>query len=135
MCVVFMCSSDLVACQHVHVSLMGNLDVIGGIPWLSETDGALCLTCREDHETLCHFFFDCPTFSPNFDSLWCNLHSKTSNFNATDGIQISQFITSLDRFHKTLFLLGCLHFDNTTDTSVNKFMSLQLQRYTHICRI
>ena len=23
-----------------------------------------CFTCREDSKTLCHFFFDCPTFKP-----------------------------------------------------------------------
>ena len=54
-------------------------------------------------------FFDCPTFKPNFDSLWCNMLSKASNFNATDGTQVlSEFISNLDRFHKTLLLLVCL---------------------------
>ena len=49
---------------------------------------------------------------------------KASNLNAADGTQISQFITNLDRFH-TLLLLGCLRlpFDNTTVTSVNKFIA------------
>ena len=70
-------------------------------------------------------FFDCPTFKPNFDSLWCNLILKASNLNATDGTQISQFITNLDWFHKALLLLGCLRlpFDNTTVTSINKFIA------------
>ena len=47
-----------------------------------------------------------------------------SNLNAAFGTQISQFITNLDRFHKTLLLLGCLRlpFDNTTVTSINKFI-------------
>ena len=67
---------DMVACRHVQVRLMGNFGLNGGIPWLAETDGSLCFTCREDNKTLCHFFFDCPTFKPNFDSLWCNLFLK-----------------------------------------------------------
>ena len=36
-----------------------------------------------------HFFFDCPTFKPNFDSFWCNLLLRASNLNAADGTQIS----------------------------------------------
>ena len=116
---------DLVARRHVQVRLMGNFGLNGDIPWLAETDGSLCFTCREDSETLCHFFFDCPTFKSNFDSLCCNLLLKASNLNATDGTQISQFITNLDRFHKMLLLLGCLRlpFDNTTVTSINKFIA------------
>ena len=100
---------------------MGNFGLNGGIPWLAETDGSLCFICREDNKTLCHFFFDCPTFKPNFDSFWCNLLLKAFNLNAANGTQISQFITN----HKMLLLLGCfcLPFDNTTVTSSNKFIA------------
>ena len=99
---------------HVQVRSMSNFGLKGGILWLVETDGSLCFTCREDDATLCYFFFDCPTFKPNFHSLWCNLPLKASNLNASDGTQISQSITSLYQFHKTLLLLGCLRlpFDN-----------------------
>ena len=71
-----------------------------------------------------HFVISFLTVSP-FDSLWCNLLSKASNCNPTDGTQISQFITNLDRFHKTLLLLECLRlpFNNTTVTSINKFIA------------
>ena len=51
---------DLVARRHVQVRLMGNLVLNGRIPWLAETDGALCFTCREDNETLCQFFLTGP---------------------------------------------------------------------------
>ena len=114
---------DLVSRRHVQVRLMGNFGLNGGIPWLAETNGSFCFTCREDNKALCYFFFNCPTFKPNFDLLWCNLLLKASNLNASNGTQISQFITNLDRFQKTLLLLGCLRlpFDNTTVTSINKF--------------
>ena len=97
---------------------------------MAGTDGSLCFTSREDNETLCHFFFDCPTFKPNFASFWCNLLLKASNLNATDGTQISQFITNLDRFHKTLLLLGCLRlpFGNTTVNSINKFIASAVEK-------
>ena len=98
---------DLIACRHVQVRLMGNFSLNGGIPWLAETNASLCFTCREDNKTLCHLFFDCPTFKPNFDLLWCKLLLKASSLNVVDGTQISQFITSLDLFHKTILLLGC----------------------------
>ena len=67
-------------------------------------------------------FFDYPTFKPYFDSLSCNQLLKASNLNATDGAQLSQFITNLDQFHKALLLLGChrLPFDNITVTSTNQ---------------
>ena len=115
---------DLVARRHVQVKLMGNFGLNGGIPWLAETDGSLCFTCREDNETLCHFL-TAPLSSQFFDSLWCNLLLKASNLNAADETQISQFITNLDRFHKMLLLLGCLRlpFNNTTVISINKFIA------------
>ena len=47
---------DLVARRQVHVRLMGNFGLNGGIPWLAETDSSLCFTCREDNETLVNFF-------------------------------------------------------------------------------
>ena len=100
---------------------MGNFGLNGGIPWLAETDGCLCFICREDNETLCHFGFDCSTFKPNFDSLWCNLLLIATNLNAVDGTQISQFIPNLDRFHKTFLFLGCLRLPFVT--SSNKFIA------------
>ena len=117
--------SDLVARQHVWVRLMGNFSLNGGIPWLVETDGSLCFTCREDNETLCHFFFDCLTFKSRLHPSESKFGLIVSNLNAADVTQISQFITNLDQFHKTLLLLGFLHlpFDNTTVTSINKFIT------------
>ena len=56
---------DLVSHRHVQVRLIGNFGLNGGIPWLLETDGARCFTCREGNKTLCHFFFDCPIAKPN----------------------------------------------------------------------
>ena len=86
---------DLTARRHVQVTLMGNFGLNGGIPWLAETDNSL-LYLQRRQQTLCHFFFDCPTFKPTFDSLWCNLLLKACNLNAVNETQISQFITNLD---------------------------------------
>ena len=80
---------NLAVRQHVHVRLTGNFGLNSGIPWLAKTDGFLCFICREDNETLSHFFFDCPTFKPNFKSVWCSLLLKASSLNAANGTQIS----------------------------------------------
>ena len=90
--------------------------------------GSMVLSASLAEKTMKHFvifFFDCPTFKPSFDSLWCNMLLKASNLNVADGTQISQFITNLDWFHKTLLLFGCLRlpFHNTTVTSINKFIA------------
>ena len=127
---------DLVGRRHVQVRLMCNFGLNGGIPgWrkpmvlsvslaekITKHFVISFLTVSPSSQILTHY---CLTFKPNFDSLWSNLLLKVSNLNATDGTQISQFITNLDRFHKMLLLLGCLHppFDNATVTSINKFIA------------
>ena len=48
---------DLVVCRlHVQVRLMGNFGLIGSLPWLQNTDGAICFICKEDVESVTHFF-------------------------------------------------------------------------------
>ena len=41
----------------------------GGIPWLQNTDGSICLICKEDIESVTHFFLDCSYFRNNSDSI------------------------------------------------------------------
>ena len=44
-------------------------------------------------------------FRDNYSSLWSNLKTKIINFNQTDGITMSDFITNLDPHKKVLLLL------------------------------
>ena len=53
---------DLVSRLHIQTRLMGNFGLNGGIPWLSNTDGATCFLCKVDIETVNHFCFIAPTF-------------------------------------------------------------------------
>ena len=46
--------------------LLGNFGLNGSVPWLKDTEGALCFTCKEDIENTYHFFLDCPQFKENF---------------------------------------------------------------------
>ena len=48
---------------------MGNFGLIGNIPWLQNTDGAICFIRKEDIESVIHFFLDCFYFRNNFESL------------------------------------------------------------------
>ena len=116
---------DLVSRLHIQTRLMGNFGLNGGIPWLSNTDGAACFLCKVDIETVNHFLLDCPNFREHFDSLWANLTVKVTKFNYIDGRQISEFIAKLDRHQKVLLLLGCLPlpFDAATVTMITRFIA------------
>ena len=85
---------------------MGNLCLNGGIPWLFKAEGSLCFISKENTETIYHHFIECPHFRDNYSSLWSNLKTKIINFNQTDGITMSDFITNLDPHKKVLLLLG-----------------------------
>ena len=54
----------------------------------------------ENTETVYHHFIECPPFRDNYSSLWPNLKTKIINFNQTDVITKSDFITNLDPHKK-----------------------------------
>ena len=72
---------DLVSRLHVQLRLLSNLGLCGGIPWLLNTDGALCYICKKDKEDFGHFLCDCASFKENFDSIWSNLNLKVLSSN------------------------------------------------------
>ena len=57
----------------MQIRLMGNFGINGGVPWLTNTDGELCLLRKESVEDVSHFLLDCPNFRDNHESLWSNL--------------------------------------------------------------
>ena len=116
---------DLVSRLHTQVRLMGNLCLNGGIPWPFKTEGSLCFICKENTEMVYHHFIECPPFRNNYNSLWSNLKTKIINFNQTDGITISDFITNLDPHKKVLLLLGglSLPFDDASVVLLKRFVT------------
>ena len=48
--------SDVVSQLHVQVRLMGNFGFNGSLLWLQNTDGVICFICKEDIESVTHFF-------------------------------------------------------------------------------
>ena len=49
----------------MQIRLLGNFGINGGVPWLTSTDGELCLLCKEIVEDVSHFLLDCPNFRDN----------------------------------------------------------------------
>ena len=86
---------------------MGNFGLNGGVPWFTNIDGELCILCKERVEDVSHFLLDCHNFRGNHESLWSNLSQKVTTCNPSDGSQISQFCSNMDREQKILLLLGC----------------------------
>ena len=66
---------------------IGNRNLNRGIPWLQNTDGAICFICKEDIGSVTHFLLDCSYFRNSFESLWNKLKLKIAQSNQTDGIQ------------------------------------------------
>ena len=80
---VFLSISDLfpglVCLLHVQIKLMGSFDLIGGTPWITDTNDALCFVCKRGAETQNHFLFDCPDFREHFDPLWSKLTLRVTS--------------------------------------------------------
>ena len=121
---------DLVCRLHVQIRMIGWLDLNGGIPWLLNTDAALCFVCKSDIQILDHFLFNSPAFRQNFDMTWSSLNHKIKNCNPVDGDNIIQFILNLDKSSKTMLLLGCLPlpFDSLTVSVIIRFTASALSK-------
>ena len=91
---------DLVSRLHVQIRLMGNFGLNGGVPCLTNTDGKLCLFCKNSVEDVSHFLSDCSSFRDRFDQRDSKLSQKLIACNPSDGTQISHSISSLDRQQK-----------------------------------
>ena len=79
---------DLVKCLHVQIRLAGNFGLNGGVPWLLNTEGALCFICKENVENVNHFLLECREFSNNFHSICLNLRQKIVSASPINGPQI-----------------------------------------------
>ena len=116
---------DLVGHLHVQIRLMRNSGTDGGVPWLTNTDGELCLPCKEGVGVVSRSLLDCPNFSDNREFLWSKLNQKVIACNPSDKTHISHFFSSFDREQRILLLLGGLHlpYDQVTVNVVKRFIS------------
>ena len=81
---------DLVNRLHFQIRLVGSFGLNGGVPWLTSTNGELCLFYKDSVDDVSHFLSDwigCLSFRDNFEFLWSNLSKKIA-YNPSDGTQI-----------------------------------------------
>ena len=80
---------------------------------------------QRNSETVYHHSIECPPFRDNYSSLWSNLKTKIINFNQTDGITMSDFITKLDPHKKVSLLLTglSLPFDDASVVLIKRFVA------------
>ena len=97
---------DLASRLHVQVRLTDNFGLNGSLIWLQNTDGTICFICKEDIESVTHFFLDCPYFRNNFEYLWNKPRIKIARSNPIDGAYICNFIKNLDGNNRVLLLLA-----------------------------
>ena len=57
---------DLVTRLHMQARLTSNFGLNASVPWLKDTEGALCSICKEDSENTDHLLLDCSHFEENF---------------------------------------------------------------------
>ena len=116
---------DRDCCLHVQIRLMGNFGLNGRIPWITNTDGALCFVCKRDNETLGYFLFGCPNFREHLTHFGQTFAPKVTTSNPLDGRHVAGFLMNLYLHHKVMVFLGCLPlpFDSLTLTVINRFIT------------
>ena len=103
------------------------------IPWLSNTAGVHCFSCKDSIENVIHFFFDFLELQDSFESVWAELNRKILSSNYIDGTQIPNFINSLDIQQKALLLLRgfCLSSDQATAPLTTRSLSTAVSKIYH----
>ena len=66
--VYYQLNPDLVPKFRNQVRLMGSRGLQGGIPWLKETDQAICPLCKSGTEDLTHFLLKCSALKDEWKS-------------------------------------------------------------------
>ena len=112
------------------VRLIAQFGLDGGVPWLSNTDGALYFICKLETKDVNHVAVNCPNFKEEFESLWSNLKNEIISSNSLDGFAIVGFISNLAPQGRLQLLLGDLPlpFNNLTNALITSFVSSTLEK-------
>ena len=89
------------------VRLLGDFGLNRSLPWLQNTDAAICFICKRIL-SVTHFFLDYSYFRNTFQSFWNKLKIKIATSNPIDGAYICNFIKNLDENDKVLLPSGAL---------------------------
>ena len=85
---------DLVPKFGNQVRLMGSHVLQGGIPWLKETDQAICPLCKSGTEDLTHFLLKCSALKDEWEFFWESLFSKVE-IAAPTRLALSKYFLSI----------------------------------------
>ena len=81
----------------------------GGIPWLKETDQAICPLCKSGTEDLTHFLLNCSALKDEWKFFWESLFSKVGICCCHEAGTFKIFSVSLNDDSKYRLLLGGLN--------------------------
>ena len=83
---------------------MGNFGLNDCGPWHVDTNGSLCLICKEGTEDVTHFLLDCPFFK-----VWLNIKARVTETNPHDDTQIAISSVTLMGIAKFCCCSGVCH--------------------------
>ena len=88
---------------------MGSHGLQGGIPWLKETDQAICLLCKSGTENLTQFLLKSSALKDEWELFWESLFSKVESCRPHEAGTFKTFSVNLNDDLKSRLLLGGLN--------------------------
>ena len=102
----------------------------GGIPWLKETDQAICPLCKSGTEDLIHFLLKCSALKDEWEFFWESLFSKVEICCPHEAGTFKIFSVNLNDDSKCRLLLGGLNipFPKVIKDTVRKYAAVSVSR-------
>ena len=121
---------DLVPKFRNQVRLMGSHGLQGGIPWLKETDQAICPLCKSGTEDLTHFLLKCSALKDEWKFFWESLFSKVGICCPHEAGTFKLFSVNLNDDSKCRLLLGGLNipFPKVIKDTVRKYAAVSVSK-------
>ena len=124
---------DLVPKFRNQVRLMGSHGLQGGIPWLKETDQAICPLCKSGTEDLTHFLLKCSALKDEWEFFWESLFSKVEICCSHEAGTFKIFSVNLDD-SKCRLLLGGLNIPLPTviKDTIREYAAVSVSKMTKV---
>ena len=121
---------DLVPKFQNLVRLMGSHGLQGGIPWLNETDQAICPMCKSCTEDLTHVLLKCSALKDGWEFFWKSLFSKVEICCPHEAGTFKIFSVNLNDDSKCRLLLGGLNipFPKVIKDTVRKYAAVSVSK-------
>ena len=109
---------------------MGSHGLQGGIPWLKETDQAICPLCKSGTEDLTHFLLKCSALKDEWKFFWESLFSKVGICCPHEAGTFKIFSVNHNDDSKCRLLLGGLNipFPKVIKDTVRKYAAVSVSK-------